>query len=543
MPAHVLILLAACALNILPMLINQIGGDIVLRLASIHCYGSQFWQGDILPRWCFEGDTGLGSPIFAIYPPFVNILTSLLYPIHFAGASVYAVYVLAVLLATLVTAFGAYKWLAPFAGSNAALVGAVLYLFMPYRSEVMVARSGLPELWVMAFAPLMAHSLRQLMQYKKPNLYMFSVWGTLSILTQPAVTICILIGMGIYAFFRGLEAPKLWWRFVLAGLGMGAGAAFYLIPAMHYMPFMQQTGLYSSDAPVWCSRFVLPLTDIKEGRAPHIIILGMMILAFGWLAQLANSRRRRIPHLEDRQEIRAWMVAGVASIVLLFPISKPFWDVVNYLTHSGFPWRMQALLGMAISFLAAVYVRWLLLPGKRQLAIGDFLTAIVFLFCVQMFMVRTVDERDRAEFEQMVEARMVNFYEYQTLWTDRAHYDIDFLKERHTSDAPPPQVEMLEGTAAVRVREWSWEGIRIETGAVQEGFSLRIYHRYFPLWRATASTGEVLDLKPEDGTGYMILTLPRGSWDITIHPESRMSPFWEAMNIPGIKYVRKEVSP
>jgi hypothetical protein len=489
---------------------------------SIECYAHHFWRGDVFPMWCFEADGGLGSPIFAVYPPLAHITTSFIYPISWAGASLYSVYVIAVVFATLLSAFGAYRWLTAFAGSSAALVGAILYVFMPYRSEVMVARSGLPELWVMAFAPFMAHELRLMLAARKPRWLMFSTWTSLSILAQPAIALCVLIGLGFYTIVKSAHKPSLMFRASPALVVSALSCLFYVIPAAIAMPYLQKTGLYSHHA-VWSSRFILPLTDIAEGRWMHIIAFAVMAMLFIWLVHSANKHKRRIPHLEDRQEIHAWGVVGIASLMLLFPITKPFWDVVDYFTHSALPWRMQMVLGMAISLFAAVYVKWLLLPGKHAMAIGDMVTLTVALFCMEMFLLRTVDEQHTAQFENMVAARMVNYPEYRTKWTSIANYDDEFVLERALSQTPPAQVEMIDGTGAVEVKSWGANHIRIVTGAVQEGFTLRIHHRYFPFWHATTPDGTTLNLEPEQGSGLMLLSLPKGSWDITLRPMSRLT--------------------
>lgn len=517
-PAYFLLLLAACAVNLLPLLLQHIGGDSVFHLNAIHCYAEQFWQGDLRPRWCFEADGGVGSPFFVFYPPLPYMAASLLYPLHWAGAPLYIIYVLTVALATLLAAYAAFKWLRGPMGEKAALGAAVLYLFLPYRSEVMVSRGGLGELWVMTFAPLLAYEARQLLRSRKPRLLKFSLWTACALLSQPAVALCILIGIALHVLLRGAEAPVLYWRAALAAVLGLALTFFYALPALHYLPFTAHAALQTG-TPVWANRYVLPLVDWRQGHAPHLLALAFTAGAFFLLAQRVHRRKQRILVLPERREAQAWVLAGLVAVLLLFPISAPFWNAVNSIAAVGFPWRMQALLGLALTYLAATYMRWLCTPRRRRTGAGDCGALILLLFCAELCLTRTIAPADLHSLNRLVAAHSLAYPECRTLWTSPAEYDSEHALARAERPQPEPRAELVTGEGQLRVTAWGWKAIAVEAGPLKATSELRIRHRYFPFWRARLEDGTMLPLIPEEGSGFMRVTLPPGKHTLTITQE------------------------
>lgn len=516
---HTLLLIIACALNVLPLYLVQIGGDITFHLARIHCHGMQFWQGDLLPRWCFNGDGGVGSPALMFTPPLPYFITSLLYPLRWVGVSVYGVYVLAATLATLLTAFGSYRWLKPVSGPDAALAGALMYVFMPYRQEVLLGTSLFGDLWVLAFAPFMAHAARGMMQRQQGAVWWFVLWTTLAVLSEPAVALCVLLGIGVYVLAHG--ALMQWVDFALACAAALTLTAFYMLPVVHYIPFVGMGQLHQ-EAPSFAVSFVQPLHDIKNGRLLYIIGLAGTITGFLCLCGRIWRQQGNISRLPAWREAQVWIVTGFVAIILLFSISGPVWALINAIVPVGFPWRMQAVLLMAVSLLTAVYARWLT-RGRIRTIKGDLAIILLLLLCYETVMIVVVPQKDMDRFRAVVAADATALSEYRTQWTSSEQYEDEVaIIYRHVS-GEPSHAEIISGTALVNVLQWDWRGMVLEVDAMGGPAQVRLSQRYFPLWQVNLNDGAAVEMKPETGSGYIILAVPQGHHLIRVAQESHLN--------------------
>jgi uncharacterized membrane protein len=54
------------------------GHDVILAVRWINAFATQFWQGDLYPRWLVTPNNGFGEPTFYFYPPLPYYLAALL---------------------------------------------------------------------------------------------------------------------------------------------------------------------------------------------------------------------------------------------------------------------------------------------------------------------------------------------------------------------------------------------------------------------------------------------------------------------------------
>ncbi len=138
-PIRLLLIIAAASLvNILPLILYNISGDIDFHLVLIECFARQFWQGDIYPRWCMDANA-LGSSLPLFYFPLSYYVAALLYPLSHLGMSVHGIYTLSLLLATMVTVLTCYLWLRDIVspGPRAACQPVIYFHALPHGSHVL----------------------------------------------------------------------------------------------------------------------------------------------------------------------------------------------------------------------------------------------------------------------------------------------------------------------------------------------------------------------------------------------------------------------
>lgn len=525
LPVWHLALLAVCVLNLLPVVAFTHAGDITAHIGSLECFAEQFWQGDWYPRWCFTADAGYGSPVFLYYPPAPFFIGSLLYPLRATGIDAYGVLAVSIALTTLLTAYACRHWLKHVTGSeNAALAGACIYLLFPYRQEVMLSRTAYGELWVLAVAPLLCHCVRGLVRQRPGNAFHIALLTLFCLLCQPAVTFCILLALGLHVLVFSAGDRRTLLRFALALAAAGAVAtAVYGIKVTHYMPFIANAWIHL-DAPAYPNSFVMPLREWTGGRRTLIVNVALTVAALMTAVIVLRKRLPLIPDAFERRETAIWMVCAIVTIPLLFSVSAPFWALINAVSYIGFPWRMQSVLAVAMSYLIAVYARWMISPRRRKTAAGDLMALLLFLGVMQLVTTSIVAPGKEELVKKLEAAHMISFREYCTVWTAPDRHTPEDTLARYEARHAGPRAEVVEGRAHIDVKAWGWRGIVAEVRADTE-MTVRLHHRYFPLWQAHDGQGAALSLKPETGSGLMLITLPPGKHTVTVELESLADTF------------------
>ena len=98
-------------------------------------FASQFWQGDLYPRWFANINAGYGGASGFFYPPLTNYASSLFWPLVATKENAgWLSSGFSLVLAFVSSGITAYFWLRSITGSRAALLGAVVYSACPVSS-------------------------------------------------------------------------------------------------------------------------------------------------------------------------------------------------------------------------------------------------------------------------------------------------------------------------------------------------------------------------------------------------------------------------
>jgi len=133
---NIVIVLLACILC-LPCLIHGLPlvGDSTLHATYQHQFSSQFWSGEIYPRWIAGANQGYGSPIFLIQYPLPYWTTALLRPItRFAVAPNLEARELGIFCFLVLAGAGLSSryWLRKTCTPLAATAAAMVYISLPF---------------------------------------------------------------------------------------------------------------------------------------------------------------------------------------------------------------------------------------------------------------------------------------------------------------------------------------------------------------------------------------------------------------------------
>jgi uncharacterized membrane protein len=189
----------------LPMLVHGPmleGHDTTEHLNFARHFSEQFWAGERYPHWLAGMNHGLGSPTFFVFPPFPSYVYTLLEPLgrvcHFNAfqhgriSSPAWLWDLCISLAHTM------------ASRRVAVVGAILYMLMPYHLTVdYYRRTALPECWAFVWMPLVLYFSARAMRQERIYLVGLTVAYAFLILSH-------LISVLIFSFIW--LAPAYAWR-------------------------------------------------------------------------------------------------------------------------------------------------------------------------------------------------------------------------------------------------------------------------------------------------------------------------------------------
>ena len=196
-----LLIVIAALLLVLPMWLRGCpdGHDILHHLIFSHHFTTQFWQGELYPRWLTQMNAGFSSPTFFFYAPFPFWITALLSaPLWIDVETCYPL-LLAASLALLASGITAYYWLRALTCRRYACALALLYMILPYHLQIdLYTRFAFAEFWSFVWLPLIFLGLRQLIQGQTSGRLLLPLALALQVMTHLPTFITLLPVLGGY---------------------------------------------------------------------------------------------------------------------------------------------------------------------------------------------------------------------------------------------------------------------------------------------------------------------------------------------------------
>ena len=129
-------------------------GDLIHLFWAKH-FSDQLWEGNLLPQWLLDMNSGLGSPTFYFYGPVSYYITSIFFlilPYHRYG---WLQVGLSAAVASVGSGLAAYLWLRQRSSRQAACIAAILYTWLPYHLRIdHLERFAFAEYWGFVWMPL-----------------------------------------------------------------------------------------------------------------------------------------------------------------------------------------------------------------------------------------------------------------------------------------------------------------------------------------------------------------------------------------------------
>lgn len=490
--------------------ITHDGQDHVARIANFYASLS---EGNIIPRWAGNLNWGYGHPILMFLYPLPSYFASIFHSLGFSLTdSVKAVFGISYVLSALFMLL----WLRNFLGKFPALIGAIIYIYAPYRFVDLYVRGAIGEHVAFIFMPAICYFLLMLNKEKKLRFFYLSGLALSSgglILSHNAISLMFFPFAGFYTIFL-FWVYKSKFRLIYSIIGILYGflvSAFFWIPAFMEGKYTLRDIVTENEA---LTRFV-NLNDLIYGAwsfggtGVFSVQLGIVQWAFIILLPLAFYfllKRRR----EERNNIILLVFVSLfflSSILIMLHLSKPVWEIITTLQKFQFPWRFLSVSVFFVSILAAIAVFSIKdLKTQRSLFILV-LAASVFL---------TKDYWKAQGFNYKPESFFTEIYESTTDTGESAPiWSIRFMERK-----PRDTIEVIGGSAEIEKisRNSTSRSYNISS---EENSTIRENTLYFPGWKVYVDGKESsVEFQDPNNRGLMTFVLPQGSHKVDVKFEN-----------------------
>ncbi len=331
------------------------GIDHVARIANFY---NALNDGNLIPRWAANLNWGYGHPILMFLYPLPSYFASLF---HFLGATFVDSTKFVFALAYIASGISMYIWLQSFLSRRAACIGALAYLFAPYRFVDLYVRGAIGEHVAFIFPPLICFAIVSSAHKKNPHsLIVGAVAVAGLLLSHNAISLMFLPVMVLYTIFVFFkEKPgKIFFLKVMAfAVGGFALSAFFWLPAFfegkYTLRDIVTKNEYKSRFETW-QRFLYSSWSYG-GTGYFSVQVGIT----QWIG-IAIS-----PFVIWRyyvQKNKIWIVGLVTLIMigitlfLMTADSQFIWEKLTILQKFQFPWRLLTLVVFFSALLLALVI-------------------------------------------------------------------------------------------------------------------------------------------------------------------------------------------
>ena len=511
-----ILIIVLIVLSVIPILsllhpgfpVTHDGQDHVARIANFY---QNLVQGNLIPRWAPNLNWGYGHPILEFLYPLPSYIAS---GFHLLGFSLMdstkIVFILGMVLSTLFM----YLWLSQFFSKYAALFGAVLYTYAPYRFIETYVRGDIGENLGFAFIPLVLFFIYKL--YKQRN-YKYVFGGSFSlaflILAHNAMALMfvsfiflycaylvylskhkrsLIINLSLLIIF-GFALSAFFWlpallegKYTLRNIVTKGGylTKFVSFPSLIYGPWnFGQAGQFSVQFGIlsWVSLILSPFTIFHFKKDKEKLLLAVLLLIF-----------------------------SLISTFLMLRESNFIWSNIMLLQNFQFPWRFLAIIVFSTAVLGAILFEVLAKFFNPKILIT--LTIVVTLFISSFYWYPKGYQYKPESFYTGIYNSTTDTGESAPIWSVR------FMEKR-----PKAHLEVLDGKATVK---------EISRTSTTHIYSLIVDKKtlfaentlYFPGWEIKANGVPVaIEFQNMQYRGIMLFSLEKRSYIIEVkYSETRL---------------------
>lgn len=499
-----LLLIGLSLLPLFPLLapglpITHDGKDHVARIANFY---ANLTNGNVIPRWGGNLNWGYGHPVLMFLYPLPSYIASIF---RFLGFSFIDSTKLVFGSMFIISGLTMYVWLRTFLRKEAAFLGALLYLFAPYRFVDLYVRGAIGEHVAFVFPPLICYFLHQLFESGKIRFIIlggFAIAGL--ILAHNAISLMFfpfIIGyILILSSRKKQQSAFLLKSMILIAYGFFL-SAFFWIPAFFEGKYTLRDIVSSKD---YTDR-LYPLSKFFFNPW-GFGITGQFSLQIGFVQWIFVAISGVTMFLHRRKLNVHIVLLGFAlmyffaTLFLMLHESVNVWNNISLLQKFQFPWRFLSVSVFTTAIMGAIISHMIFTKRQRMFFI---LTIFVVVTTVPFWRANGYLIKPDSFFSGIYPGT-TDTGESTPRWSVR------FME--HYPKAP---LEVIQGSAAIEqlsrtITEHHYRVVARTTTILRENTL------YFPGWRITVDGKEVgIEFQDPHNRGVMVFQLPSGEHSIT----------------------------
>lgn len=521
--------------------ITHDGRDHVARIANFY---QNLQEGNVVPRWAGNLNWGYGHPILMFLYPLPSYFASVFLLLGFSTVdSVKIVFGLGYILSGLTM----YLWLREFLPKYAAFVGALLYIFAPYRFVDLYVRGAIGEHTAFIFAPLVFYYLLKISKFTPgeswhPLRFILPlnynlILGSLSlaglILAHNAISLMFLplfFVYGIYLIIHSNHKKILISGYALMIVLGFALSAFFWMPAFFEGKYTLRDVLFQGGeqkhfSPIEKLIYSQWSYGISGEFSPQVGFLHL--LSFVLSVPLIFYVYRK--HKKYFWPLLMFICFFGLSIFLMIKTSSFVWEKVTIIQKFQFPWRFLTLAVFCSSVIGAILVSFI--PRKIRVVLIVFIIGVILILNSGYWSAKDYSIKPDSYYKTDF-ASTTDTGESAPIWSVR------FMEK-----FPVKNVEVIEGNAKVEEigRKIVYRKYIIEAS---EKSRIRENTLYFPGWEVYIN-GVRSDIQFQDpeNRGLMTFYVEKGRSEVEIKfADTRLRTAANIISAAGIAMVLVIVS-
>lgn len=359
--------------------------DIETNLIYFGAFYNSLSEGNIIPRWAGNIANLYGSPTIMFFYPLSYYLSS---PIHFLGFSLIDSLKIYIFISFISSPVFMYLWLRKHIGDIASIVGAALYVYVPYRINDIYARGSVAENTFFMLLPLLLLALFQM--FEKPGfkkMVILSIILSALILAHPFMLVVFAPIVLFYLIYLKLNFTKIK-LILLACLFSLLSTSFYTVPLIvenkytHYdiSPF---NGSGYADQFVDINKLVLPVWNFIDSTGKWeyqtyqvgLVQIGLFILSIIYILWMLKHKKLET---EKNRFYLIGIIGFIISIFMMLPVSDFFYRNILFLQRIEFPWRYMSLNLFSLAVLVSALLDRIKINHQKWILIIILAAGIIF---------------------------------------------------------------------------------------------------------------------------------------------------------------------
>lgn len=352
-----------------------------LHIAWLNQMHRALMSGQIPPRFVPDLSFGFGYPLFNFVFPLPFYIGEVF---HLVGFSLVESIKIVFGISLVVSAMAMYSFLKSLISKNLALLGALVYLYTPYRSTDVYVRGAVGESLSFVFLPLVLNFMLKIYKNESGrNIYLLALSLAGLILTHNIISYMFtpFLILLVVIFLFSVSDKR---RFLFDTV-KGIGVAF-LISSYFWIPAIKDSGLmvYSTvfnfiDHFPTIRQLITPkfgygasVAGPYDGMSFFVGTINLLIIFLGCL--LAFIFRKRLSKLEI--SLVLWTIVILLGSVFMMNFRSTFlWQNLPLIGYFQFPWRFLTLFTFASPILLVPF-------DKIKLSWFKFFLFVLMLFTV-----------------------------------------------------------------------------------------------------------------------------------------------------------------